>query len=414
MHDRLSGVIILNEIGMKRLLLLLFACIFAVQQAGAVVAPPTIKSLNEQIARMEAEIKRNEALLGKIKGEKKTTQNELKLIRSRIANRRSIVESLNEQISICERDIAARNKEITLIGRQIDTLKQEYADMIYAAYKNHILNNSMAFIFASRDFQEMTLRVNYMKRYNKLRESKAAELDSLSGALHAEIREIDLQRAQLEESRNNRDRELATLQADEQNYKKASNRLAADERRIAGQIKQKEREKQNAQRQLQKLVEEEARRQSSKKRTVAEEKVFTELSNNFEQNAGLFPYPVSGGVIVDHFGKHPHPTQRGLTVDNKGVNIAGEKGAAVRCIFEGTVSRVVFIKGLNNCVMVNHGNYYTVYSNLAGVQVKTGDKVSRNQVIGNLPATTNNDDWYLHFELWKGTTFLNPEKWLAK
>lgn len=93
---------------------------------------------------------------------------------------------------------------------------------------------------------------------------------------------------------------------------------------------------------------------------------------------------------------------------------AGEKGAPVRCIFEGTVSRVVFIKGLNNCVMVNHGNYYTVYSNLESVSVKANDAVGRNQVIGNLPSTANNDDWYLHFELWKGTTFLNPEKWLSR
>ena len=166
--------------------------------------------------------------------------------------------------------------------------------------------------------------------------------------------------------------------------------------------------------QLQRLVAEEARRNAGTKRTAAEERVRVELSNNFEQNEGKFPYPVSDGVIIDRFGKHPHPTQRGLTIDNKGVNIAGEKGAPVRCIFEGTVSRVVFIKGLNNCVMVNHGNYYTVYSNLESVSVKANDAVGRNQVIGNLPSTANNDDWYLHFELWKGTTFLNPEKWLSR
>lgn len=220
--------------------------------------------------------------------------------------------------------------------------------------------------------------------------------------------------AQLETSRSNRDKELQTLRADEQTYKKNSSRLAADERKVADRIRQKEREKQNAQKQLQRLVAEEARRNAGTKRTAAEERVRVELSNNFEQNEGKFPYPVSDGVIIDRFGKHPHPTQRGLTIDNKGVNIAGEKGAPVRCIFEGTVSRVVFIKGLNNCVMVNHGNYYTVYSNLESVSVKANDAVGRNQVIGNLPSTANNDDWYLHFELWKGTTFLNPEKWLSR
>lgn len=375
---------------------------------------PTIKSLNELISKAEAEIKRNEALLGKIKGERKVTQNELKLVLSRITNRQNIVSSLNQQIAICEGSIAEKNGEIAAINRRIETLKKEYAAMIYAAYKNHILNNSMAFIFASRDFQEMTLRINYMKRYNKMREAKAAELNALALALQQEIKGLDVQLAQLEETRKSRDKELSTLRADEQVYKKNSTRLAADEKRVSGQIKQKEREKQNAQKQLQRLVEAEARRHAGTRRTVAEERVNTELSNNFEQNEGKFSYPLKGGVVVDRFGKHPHPTQKGLMVDNKGVNIACEKGAEVKCIFEGKVSRVVFIKGLNNCVMVNHGNYYTVYSNLGDVNVKANDNVGRNQVIGRLPSTGNNDDWYLHFELWKGTTFLNPERWFAK
>ena len=348
---------------MKRTLLILISLLCLVP-AGlrAQGVQSSIQALNEQIARAEEEIRRNEALLSKIKGERAVTQNELKLIVSRISNRQSIVSSLNQQIAICERDIAAKNKEITETNRRIEVLKKEYADMIYAAYKNYLLNNSMAFLFASRDFGEMTLRINYMKRYNRMREAKASELDSLSAVLQDEVKRLDAQLAQLETSRSNRDKELQTLRADEQTYKKNSSRLAAD----------------------------------------------------FEQNEGKFPYPVSDGVIIDRFGKHPHPTQRGLTIDNKGVNIAGEKGAPVRCIFEGTVSRVVFIKGLNNCVMVNHGNYYTVYSNLESVSVKANDAVGRNQVIGNLPSTANNDDWYLHFELWKGTTFLNPEKWLSR
>ncbi len=387
-------------------------CVFVLPLFAA--APPTVQQLNEQIARAEAEIKRNEALLGKIRGEKRVTQNELKLIASRIANRQSIVSSLSQQIKLCEDSIAVRRDHIDRIAEETATLKQEYADMIYAAYKNHILNNSLAFIFAARDFREMTLRVNYMKRYNRLREEKAEQLDSLSQALQGEIAALDVQLSRLEESKRSRDSEIESLRADEATYKQNSSRLAADERRVSGRIKQKEREKQNAQRQLQKLIEEEARRNAGRTLTEAESKAAVQLSNDFEQNKGRYPYPVTGGVIVDHFGRHPHPTQRGLTIDNKGVNIAGEKGAPVRCIFEGTVSRVVFIKGLNNCVMVNHGSYYTVYSNLADVSVKSGDRLSRSQVIGKLPVTDNNDEWFLHFELWKGTTYLNPELWLAR
>ena len=249
---------------MKRTLLILISLLCLVP-AGlrAQGVQSSIQALNEQIARAEEEIRRNEALLSKIKGERAVTQNELKLIVSRISNRQSIVSSLNQQIAICERDIAAKNKEITETNRRIEVLKKEYADMIYAAYKNYLLNNSMAFLFASRDFGEMTLRINYMKRYNRMREAKASELDSLSAVLQDEVKRLDAQLAQLETSRSNRDKELQTLRADEQTYKKNSSRLAADERKVADRIRQKEREKQNAQKQLQRLVAEEARRKGA-------------------------------------------------------------------------------------------------------------------------------------------------------
>ena len=398
---------------MKRFLFILLS-LLCMSAADITAQQPTIESLNRQIARAEEEIKRNEALLSKIKGERAITQSQLKLIASRIANRLDIISSLGKQIDICARGIKQKNSEIKEINERIGVLKQEYAEMIYAAYKNALLNNSLTFLFAAEDFHDMTLRVNYMKRYNRMREAKAAELDSLSGVIKIEVEKLNEQKAQLERSKKSRADELVTLRADEKTYRNSSQRLAADEKKIAGRIKQQEREKQNAQKELQRLVAEEARRNASVKRTEAEMQASVKLSSNFAQNMGKFPYPVSGGVITDHFGKHAHPTQRGLIIDNKGVNIAGEKGASVRCIFEGTVSRVVFIKGLNNCVMVNHGSYYTVYSNLENVNVKANDRVGRGQVIGSLPTTGDNDDWYLHFELWKGTTFLNPEKWLAR
>ena len=397
---------------MKKFLLLF--CITVCTATCCLHAQETIESLNRHIAQIEAEIKRNETLLGKIKGEKAITQNELKLIASRIKSRLSIIESLESQIKICERDIEAKNREITDLNSRIETLKKEYGEMIYAAYKNYLLNNSMAFIFASKDFHEATVRINYMKRYNKMREAKAAELDSLSNMMQSEIKILNAQREQLAKSKRSRDEELTTLREDERVYQSNSSRLAADERKISDKIRQSERQKLEAQRQLQRLVAEEARRSSGTKRSDAEQRAVAALSNNFEQNEGKFPYPVRGGVIIDHFGKHPHPTQRGLTVDNKGVNIAAERGAEVRAIFEGTVSRVVFIKGLNNCVMINHGNYYTVYSNLSEVYVAPNDKIDRNTLIGRLPQTDNNDDWYIHFELWKGTTYLNPEKWFSR
>ena len=124
--------------------------------------------------------------------------------------------------------------------------------------------------------------------------------------------------------------------------------------------------------------------------------------------------PVDGGVIIERYGKHKHPTQRHITVVNKGVNIAAPKGAEVFAVFEGEVARVMFINGLNNCVMLRHGDYFTIYSNLASVNVKAGDHVGTNSKLGNLSTSDNPDDHQLHFEVWFHTMNQDPELWLAQ
>ena len=395
---------------MKRTLLILISLLCLVP-AGlrAQGVQSSIQALNEQIARAEEEIRRNEALLSKIKGERAVTQNELKLIVSRISNRQSIVSSLNQQIAICERDIAAKNKEITETNRRIEVLKKEYADMIYAAYKNYLLNNSMAFLFASRDFGEMTLRINYMKRYNRMREAKASELDSLSAVLQDEVKRLDAQLAQLETSRSNRDKELQTFGPTNRPTRRtvrAGRRRTQSGRPDTPEGARKAECPEAASAARRRGGPPQCGNQTYRRRGAGEGGTQQQLRTERGQ------IPLSGKRRRNHrpFRQASAPHAARLDDRQQRSQYRREKGAPVRCIFEGTVSRVVFIKGLNNCVMVNHGNYYTVYSNLESVSVKANDAVGRNQVIGNLPSTANNDDWYLHFELWKGTTFLNPGK----
>ena len=131
------------------------------------------------------------------------------------------------------------------------------------------------------------------------------------------------------------------------------------------------------------------------------------------QNKGKMLMPVNGGVIIERFGKHPHPTEKRITVVNKGVNIAAPKGSEVYAVFEGEVARVMFIAGLNNCVMLRHGDYFTIYSNLATVSVKVGDQVGTNTKLGTISAGDNPDDYQLHFEVWFHTINQDPELWLA-
>ncbi len=374
----------------------------------------TAKSLEEQVSRLEKEIICNKELQKKNQNDQKITQNGLKMVQAQLETQRKLVSSLNEQVGFLDGEISSRGKEIEALERNVDRMKREYAGMIYAAYKNHKLNNSVAFIFDSEDFNEATRRIDYMRRYNRMREDMVAQIDSVSRRLGREKEELELQKTGLERTRANRDRELKSLNADEAKYKKGSDKLAAEEKKIANTIKQKEKEKKEAQERLQKVIEEEAKKAAAAKQSAEDRKKLLALSGRFDQNKGKFPYPVDSGVVIEKYGKHVHPTQKNLMVDNKGINIAAAKNAEVRSIFEGTVTRIVFIPGLNNCVMIQHGEYFTVYSNLASVQVKGGDRVATNQIIGRIPGTADSNDYFLHFEIWKNTANLDPGSWFYR
>lgn len=393
----------------KRLCILLFLSL----GAGSVGAQ-SLESLREQIRRAEEEIRINTELLNKTRKDQRMTQSQLKLIQSRIRNRQNIVRSLEKQIDLINTDINGKSDTVKLLTARLDALKEDYASMIRAAYKNYKLNNFLVFLFASKDFNDATRRIAFMKRYNRMREIKAAEIDSVSKRLSGEISALDTQRAQLDQTRSSRTRELASLGKDETQYRGAVNQLKARESKISRELRTKKAQIERAQQQIQRIIAEEARKSKATPKSAAQKQADYELSGRFDQNMGRLPYPIRGGVVIDRYGVHAHPTQKGLTINNKGVNIAGERGAAVHCVFEGTVSRIFFFQGLNNNVMIRHGNFITVYSNLASVHVKTGDKVTTGQVIGRIPDSDNDDDCMLHFEIWKETQNLNPESWLRR
>lgn len=269
----------------------------------------------------------------------------------------------------------------------------------------------MAFIFASKDFSDMTRRMDYIRRYNKMREKTAAEIDSLSGQHSRELTDLDTRRKQLDKSRESSAKELASLKKDETTFKTKSKELSKEQTKLSQTIKKKEEEKKQAQAQLKKIMEEEARKNAARNLSEAERRAIAQLSTEFEKNRGKLPWPITGPVI-DRFGTHVHPTQKNLKIENNGVNIAGDKSAAVKCVFSGEVTQVVFIKGMNNCVIVCHGDYYTVYANLATVSVARGDKISTAQQVGTIPSTGDRNDQYLHFEIFRDRKYFDPQLWL--
>lgn len=391
-------------------LLLIFGMLFCALHVTA--QNQSLDALREEIRKAEAEIKATNALLTKTNKDKKLTQNQLKLIQNRIRNRKQIIANLEKQTEVINGDISTKNDTVTMMQERLALLKKEYGNMVYAAYKNYKLNNFLVFLFASKDFNDATRRISYMRRYNRLRQEKAEQIKSIADSLHIQITELETKKDELNKVHENRTQEITSLGKDEKQYKNSLAQINTKAGKLSSEIKQKQSQINKLQQRIQAIIAEEARKNKKQPKSAAQVEYLAKLSGRFDQNKGKLPYPVRGGVIVDRYGIHPHATQKGLMVNNKGVNIASASGSEVHAVFEGTITQIFFVQGLNNTVIIRHGNYLTTYSNLASVNVKTGDKISLNQVIGRLVSSNNDDDCVLHFEIWKETENLNPELWL--
>ena len=394
-----------------RLLLILAALFCALNLAAQ---NQSLDALRDEIRRAEEEIRATNELLAKTKKDKQVTQNQLKLIQNRIRNRKQIIANLEKQTQVINGDIGTKNDTVHAMQNELTQLRKEYADMVYAAYKNYKLNNFLVFLFASKDFNDATRRISYMRRYNRMRQQKAEQIKSVADSLHVQIGELENRKAELPKVRDTRTQEVSSLGKDEKQYQSSLSEINTKSGKLSSEIRKKQSQINKLQQRIQAIIAEEARKNRATPKSAAQEEYIANLSGRFDQNKGLLPYPVRGGVIVDRYGVHPHATQKGLMVNNKGVNIASGSGAEVRAVFEGDITQIVFVQGLNNTVIIRHGNYLTTYSNLASVNVKTGDKVTLNQVIGRLSNSDDSDDCVLHFEIWKETENLNPEQWLRR
>ena len=380
---------------------------------ATVFGQSSIDQLNAEIKRAEKELAKNEKLLKEVTKSKKTNQTEIKLLQVKINNRTKVVGGLNKQITLISNDIKQKESDIASMNTQIEELKREYAEIVRVAYKNQKVNSPLLFLFSSDDLNTATRRLSFMRRYNNSLKQKVLDVEQLKSDVATQVELLGKQQQELDNKKAYHQKELNTLDKERKELKAAGKRLDANEKKISKELKNKRDQKRAAQQALQRIIDEETRK-TKRKMTDAERRAITELNGKFDQNRGKMLMPVNGGIIIERYGKHKHPTQKHITVVNKGVNIAASKGSEVFAVFEGDVARVMFINGLNNCVMLKHGDYFTIYSNLASVDVKAGQHVGTNSRIGRLSDGDNPDDHQLHFEVWFHTMNQDPELWLAQ
>ena len=377
-----------------------------------------VRQLEQQRKEALADIEETNKLLQETAQTAKTSLNRLNLLSKQILSRKKVISLLNQELDEIEKDILNIQGQLRTLKRELGDKQTNYGKSMRGLYKRHSSQDKLLFILSAESFSQSMRRMRYLREYADWQKRQANDIVEKQA-------EISRKQAEMEKTRAEKRALLGTRQAE------ALNRQI--EKQIAEEIARAEAEAKAARERAER--ERRAREQAaakgkpvpeSKKEPIREERVADtkggyamtkaekQLSDNFANNRGRLPYPVAGRhTIVATFGEQQHQELKYVRTSNSGIDIQTSPGADARAVFNGEVTRVFVVPGYNNSVIVRHGNYLTVYSNLSQVYVKAGDRVSTRQAIGRIYSDPEDgNSTILHFQLWKEKTKLNPQPWL--
>jgi septal ring factor EnvC (AmiA/AmiB activator) len=393
-------------------------CILAGGQ-GTASGQDKKQQLQDNKKKIEEEIQYNTKLLEETKKSKKTTLNQLIILKNQIESREKLIRTINDQITSTDEQIVLNNEIINELRKDLDHLRDEYAKMIYYAYKNRSSFDRLMFIFASTDFNQAYKRLKYFQQYANYRKTQAELIIKTQEDIQSTIRELEEHKKEKVELvislKDERDRLSNTRNQQNSTYYSLNQR----EKDLAATIREKEKAAKKLQAEIEKIIAEEIRLASEKSGTTATgtfalTPMEMELSASFEENKGVLPWPLEKGIISSTFGEHAHPVLKQVKTKNNGIDILTDESAVAQAIFSGEVTRVISIPNYNYVIMIRHGEYLSVYSNLAEVYVQNGQTITTKQELGIVHTDKKEAKTELHFELWKGKTLLNPTIWLAR
>lgn len=375
------------------------------------VCPLTVSgqgSVRDEIRQAEAEIARINKLVGDTRKEQGMTLGHLKLVGTKLENRQKIVRGIETEIGTVSGQLQAKSAEVTRLRKQYDELKCSYSALIRIAYKNYRNNSFLSFVFSARDFTDAARRLYYVKRIGADIQKKAGELQEFDKKLGAEVAGLNDRKKELAELQQQHAAEVEQLEGERVQLKKTQDALRGKEKQLLAEAEKRRKRIAELERQLQKAVNDDVKKTGGKGQASS-----GPLTARFAAKKGKLSRPVEG-VVVDRYGLHDHPTQKGVKINNKGINIAAKAGSEVQCVFTGEVRKVFFFQGLGNSVMVRHGSYLTIYANLESVFVREGEKVMEGSPVGTVAKAASGQQATLHFEVWKESDNLNPEQWIRK
>lgn len=436
---------------MRYLWIVLFLCSMqlSIGQNSAAV-----KKLEQQRKKALAEIETTNKLLKEATNTARNSLNRLNLLSSQILSRKKVISLLNEEVSVIDNQIAGLQKEITTLEKELSNKQSNYGKSVQNMQKRYLNSqDKLLFILSAENFSQSVRRMRYLREYAAWQKKQAVEIVNKQNEVKAKQEELNRTREEKRSLLNEREDENKKLQTEESTQKKEVQQLNKKQKELQAELKKKQQQANTLNKQIEKLIAEEIARAEAEAKAARERerlarekeasksdatvkpaepireervadvkggyamtKAEKQLSDNFAGNRGRLPFPLSGKyTIVGTFGEQQHQELKYVRTNNNGIDIQTTPGTEARAVFNGEVTRVFVLPGYNNSVIVRHGNYLTVYSNLSQVYVKAGDKVATRQALGMIFTDVEDaNSTILHFQLWKEKTKQNPLPWLDR
>lgn len=414
-----------------------------------------VKQLEKQRKEALAEIELTNQLLVETTETARHSLSRLNLLSQKILARKKVVSLLNQEVAEIDKRMAQMRRQIGKLEKELGAKRMNYSKSVQSMYKRRSSEDKLLFIFSAKSFTQSLRRIRYLREYADWQKREAAEIVGKQREIAAKQAELEKTRAEKQALLGSRQEETKQLQSEESSQKEEVQQLSKKQKELKAELAKKKRQADALNRQIEKQIAEEiaraeaeakAAREKAERERRAREKAVSKgekaapsateplreervadskggyamtkaekrLSDDFAGNRGRLPFPVGGRhTIVASFGEQQHQELKYVRTSNSGIDIQTTPGADARAVFNGVVTRVFVVPGYNNSIIVRHGNYLTVYSNLSEVYVKAGDQVSTRQPIGRIFVDSEDGNTtILHFQLWKEKTKLNPAPWL--
>jgi len=367
--------------------------------------------LQKEKQKSLARIKETEKILGETARKKKNTLGELSALNERIREQEDLIGSIRTEVGVLDEDIEENYDIMNVLEEDLEKMRAEYARMMFATQRAGESATKLAFLFSSRSFDQFTMRLRYMEQYGRARQEQARAIRQVQQQLTDQVKQIDSMRSEKNALLKDEIRENNQLVSLKQKQRTLVRSLEKEEKKLRKDLEETKKAVARLDKLIAEIVKEElerAARESKKSATSSAAVALTSAS--FEGNKNKFAWPTNG-FISQRFGKQKHPVLPRVETWNDGINIQTGEGEKVRSIFKGEVRRIAFIPAIGTTIIINHGEYYSVYAGLKDVFVKSGDKVETNQDIGAVLMNGEGKS-ELRFQIRKNIVALNPEDWL--